>query len=209
MSLRALAKQSLKIKKALKRPERILPYFLLLLRKGRVRCIEKDGEVFYRYKGFLYPEYLKKGNAVSFILDKVRQYCHGKGIDMGAGKWPLPGAILVRNEEQQNAYKLDFSDGSLDYVFSSHCLEHLNKWQDALSLWIRKIKTGGILFLYLPHKSMRLWNPGGPWVGDDHKWIPVYKVINKFLIDNGMEIIEYNSEKDRYHSFHIIAKKIR
>ena len=198
-----------KIKKAVKNPERMLPYLLLLLRKAQVRRIEKDGEVFYRYKRDLYPEYLKKGNAVSFILDKTKEFCSGKGIDIGAGEWPLSGAIPVRNEGQQNAYKLNFLDGSLDYVFSSHCLEHLDRWQDALRLWIRKLKTNGVLFLYLPHKSMRLWHPGGPWVGDDHKWIPIYKVINKFLIDTGMEIVEYNPEKDRYYSFHIIAKKIR
>ena len=185
-----------------------IPYLLLLFKKIQVKRIEKNGEIFYKYKQHLYPEYLKKGNAASFILDKAKKFCAGKGIDIGAGEWPLPGAIPVRNEEQQNAYKLNFLDNSLDYVFSSHCLEHLDKWQDALKLWIRKLKTNGILFLYLPHKSMRLWNPWGPWVGDDHKWIPDYKVINEFLIDNNMEIIEYNPRKDTYYSFHIIAKKI-
>jgi len=93
---------------------------------------------------------------------------------------------------------INFADESLDFVFSSHCLEHLDKWQYALKLWIAKLRLNGILFLYLPHKSMRLWNPGGPWVGSNHKWIPSYQVINQFLIGHGMEILEYNPERDMF-----------
>ncbi|MHC4657758.1 MAG: methyltransferase domain-containing protein [Planctomycetota bacterium] len=180
------------------------------LRGKQEKEIEKNDEIFYSFKGELYPAYLNKGNAVAFIVDKAKPYCRGKGIDVGAGHWPLPGAIPIQNEEHQNAYKLgNFADSSLDFVFSSHCLEHLDKWQDALKLWIGKLRVKGILFLYLPHKSMRLWKPGGPWVGSNHKWIPSYQVINQFLIGHGMEILEYNPEKDAFWSFHIIAERIK
>lgn len=173
-----------------------------------VERIEKSGTVFYKYKGDLYPEYLNKGNAVSFIIEKAQQYCRGRGIDVGADKWPLPGATVIQKEIHQNAYKLDrFPDGSLDYVFSSHTLEHLEKWQDALELWIGKLRLNGILFLYLPHQSMRLWEPGGPWVGDAHKWSPTCKKVTDFLISKGLQIIEYNSGRDVFWSFHIIARK--
>jgi len=199
----------LEIKEVVKNPNLILQYFLVLVKKIQVKRVEKNGHVFYKYKRDFYPEYLNKGNACSFILDKAKHYCQGKGIDVGADIWPLPGAIPILNKENQNAYKLDnFLDCSLDYVFSSHCLEHLVKWEEALSLWIRKLKINGILFLYLPHKSMRLWNPGGPWVGLEHKWIPTFEVINKFLMNNGMVLIEHNSDKDAYWSFHIVAKRV-
>ena len=169
----------------------------------------KNGQIFHKYRGVYYPDYLNKGNASSFISSKAKEYCNGRGIDIGADKWPQPGAIAILNETSQNAYKLDnFADNSLDYVFSSHCLEHLDNWQDALSLWISKIKPDGILFLYLPHKTMRLWNRGEPWVGFDHKWIPEAEIVNSFLVKNGMKIIEYNPDKDNYWSFHIVAKKI-
>ena len=175
----------------------------------QIHRIEKDGKVFYKYKGDMYPEYLIKGNAISFIIDKAKKYCKGKGIDIGAGIYPFPGAITIENDKHQNAYKLDnFSDGSLDYIFSSHCIEHLDKWQDALKLWIRKLKSNGIFVLYLPHESMRLWNPGSPWIFYAHKWKPTYEIINEFLIENGMEIIEYNTKKDKYWSFHIVARKV-
>lgn len=186
----------------------LLSRFLIWLKRHQVGRIKKNGKIFYKYKGELYPEYLNKGDATSFISDKAKEHCKGRGIDIGADRWPLPGAIPIQNEEGQNAYKLDnFLDGSLDYVFSSHCLEHLDRWEDALRLWIRKLKIDGVLFLYLPHKMMSLWNPHCPWVGSGHKWVPTYETINKFLANNGMGIIEYNPGKDRYWSFHIIAKK--
>ena len=156
----------LKIKKAIKNPRQIMPYFILLLNQHQVKRVKINGEIFYKYKGDFYPEYLNKGNAASAILDNAKSYCKGKGVDVGADKWPFPGATPIQNEEHQNAYKLDrFSGNSLDYVFSSHCLEHLEKWQDALDVWIKKLKMNGVLFLYLPHKSMLLWNPGGTGIG--------------------------------------------
>ena len=199
----------LKIKEAVKNPKLFLQYYLVLVKKLQVKRVKKQGQLFYKYKGYLYPEYLNKGNACLFILNEAKHYCQGKGIDVGADNWPLSGAIPILNKDNQNAHKLDnFSDCSLDYVFSSHCLEHLERWEEALKLWISKIKINGILFLYLPHKSMQLWNPGSPWVGLSHKWIPTFEIINKFLIDSGMKIIKYNPEKDKYWSFHIIAQKI-
>ena len=180
----------------------------LSIKKTNIAKVKINDEYFYKYKGQLYPEYLNKGNACQYISSKALIYCKGTGLDIGADKWPLFGSIPIRNDLHLNAHKLDkFKDKSLDYIFSSHCLEHLSNWQDALILWISKLKENGILFLYLPHKSMKLWNPMEPWVGDDHKWIPTHKIIASFLIQHGMEIIEYNSDRDEYWSFHIVAKK--
>lgn len=155
-----------------------------------------------------YPDYLAHGNAAQFIQDKALQYCHGKGLDIGGGKWPLAGAIVVDDGQDMNAYNLSsVADNSLDYVFSSHCLEHLARWEDALALWIRKIKAGGILFLYLPHASMKMWQPGGPWVRDNHVWAPTAGKLIPILERNGMKILDYNPDKDHAWSFHIVAIK--
>jgi SAM-dependent methyltransferase len=194
--------------KALAWPQSLLFYFLKQCRKLGIRKKIINGQLFYGYKGELFPEYLNTGNAAASIFKKARQYCHGKGIDVGADKWPYPGAVPIQNEEKRNAYALDdFADESLDFVFSSHCLEHLVNWQAALKLWIKKIKPAGTLFLYLPHESMLLWRPHHPWAGDKHKWVPTYEVVNDFLEKNGMKVIEYNDSKDTYWSFHIAAKK--
>lgn len=168
-----------------------------------------SGDVYFKFRGDLYPEVLKGGNAAAFICETAKFFCHGKGLDIGPGKWPLKGAIPVENEEDQNAYNLGrFEDYSLDFVFSSHCLEHLKRWEDALSTWIRKLKAGGILFLYLPHESMKMWRPGGPWARHHHVWIPTVRMINPFLKQNGMDIVEYNPGKDDAWGFHIVAKKL-
>lgn len=194
--------------KIIKDPEKLLLYLAVKLRSMQVKKIYQNGKLFHRYKGELFPDYLNHGNASSFILEKAQRYCQGKGIDIGAGNWPFPGAIPIQDEEHQNAYKLNqFEDNSLDYVFSSHCLEHLEYWEKALVLWSSKIKYGGILFLYLPHESMKLWNPGAPWVGYAHKWQPRYEILVPFLKGIYLEIIEFNPLKDDYWSFHIVAQK--
>ena len=54
---------------------------------------------------------------------------------------------------------------------------------------------------------MRLWEPGGPWVEDEHKWAPNYKILNNYLKSKKLLIIDYNKFRDDYYSFHIIAKK--
>lgn len=195
--------------KAIKHPEKIIPYVILRINQLQVFEILVDGALFHRYKGKRYPDYLNHGNACKFIAQKALTYCKGMGIDIGADKWPLPGAIPIHDEPQRNAYKLDsFADNSLDYVFSSHCLEHLDNWHEALSLWISKLKIGGVLFLYLPHKAMKLWNPGAPWVGNAHKWKPQHEILVPFLSERAMEIIEYNPSIDKYWSFHIVAKRV-
>jgi len=76
-----------------------------------------------------------------------------------------------------------------------------------LELWIRKLKPGGKLYLYLPHESMMLWRRGGPWVGLGHKWRPTHEVLIPFLEHHGMRPIEFNSSRDSYWSFHIVASR--
>ncbi len=119
---------------------------------------------------------------------------------------PLNSKKKSRGDDEWDAYNLP--DGKYDYIFSSHTLEHLDRWQEALSLWISKLRINGIVFLYLPHESMRLWEPGGPWVGDAHKWVPTCNIITAFLANKGLQIIESNSGRDVFWSFHIVAKKI-
>ena len=199
-----------KIKKGIRHPEKIIPFIAYRIRRLFVKKLEIDGKLYYKYKGEMYPDYLSYGNACQFIAEKALTYCKGKGIDVGADIWPLPGAIPIQDAPDTNAYNLNiFEDSSLDYVFSSHCLEHLDRWQEALSLWITKLKLDGILFLYLPHESMKLWNPWGPWVGGGHKWQPTIEVLLPFLQEHGMKIIEYNSGHDTYWSFHIVCKRIK
>lgn len=174
---------------------------------GCTRTI-KNGKVYFTYKGKTYPSSVAFGNAVDHISDYALRFCKGKGLDIGSKTWPLKGAFPIDNNTNINAYKLDkFENNSLDFIFSSHCLEHLHDWRKALILWIRKLNLNGILFLYLPHHSMTLWEPGSPWVKDDHVWQPKKDIIVSFLKENNMLIEEAIEGPDDYFSFYIIAKK--
>lgn len=111
----------------------------------------------FEYRGALYPEYVKTGNACRFITPTAMEFCKGYGVDVGAGPWPFPGAIPVELRDGGDAMNLP--EGPFDYVFSSHCLEHLANPVAALEHWIGKLKSGGALFVYLPHPDMVYWRP--------------------------------------------------
>jgi SAM-dependent methyltransferase len=163
----------------------------------------------WRYRGRFYPDYLTVGGASQAITQVALKYCQGSGLDVGAGFWPLSGSRAVDLERGpgKGFCIADFQDGSLDYIFSSHCLEHIDQWKYALTEWLRKIKTGGILFLYLPHPDCEIWHPGSPFVGTGHKWIPTPVVVKQALLDLKCTIIDADDGPDTMCSFYICCRK--
>jgi SAM-dependent methyltransferase len=125
-------------------------------------------EMVFFYRGKLYPSILKKWGMSKYIYPIAADFCHGMGVDVGAGKDPFPGAIPIdiALKDGHSAMNLPVKDGELDYVFSSHCLEHVDDFVGALEHWIRKLKNGGRLFLYLPAWECEYWRP---WNNRKHK----------------------------------------
>lgn len=111
----------------------------------------------FEYRGQTYPEYLRAGNAAQFITPVAKHFCRGRGVDVGGGKWPLEGAEVVDLQNGSDAQRLPGWD--YDFVFSSHCLEHLVNPVQALEHWRDRLKSGGVLLLYLPHPDMTYWRP--------------------------------------------------
>lgn len=163
----------------------------------------------WSYKGKFYPDYLTVGAASHAIFREAVKLCRGAGIDVGAGLWPLPGAIPVDAWRGPGVGRVvsDFADDSLDYVFSSHCLEHVEGWREALGEWLKKLKEGGIIFLYLPHPDCAIWHPGSPLVGDGHKWIPTPELIKQRLHELGCEIVQFDDGPDAMQSFYVCGRK--
>jgi SAM-dependent methyltransferase len=163
------------------------------------------------YEGKFYPDYLTVGGAGFAIFEKALKYCQGRGIDVGAGFWPLPGSIPVDSDRGPGLRHSmsDFGSGTLDYVFSSHCLEHIENWQEALAEWITKLKPGGKIFLYLPHPECAIWRPGSPFVGDNHKWKPTAGVIRQALEELDCDILEFYEGPDMMQSFFVCGTKRR
>lgn len=118
------------------------------------------------------------------IVWEVAPFLRGRGIDIGAGDFKiLPHAISVDNcHHSQFGLQIRpdvyvdtaedltvFGSQSMDFVYSSHLLEHMIDPQKTLKEWWRLVKPGGYLILYLPHEDYY------PKVGEDganpdHKW---------------------------------------
>lgn len=161
------------------------------------------------YQGRFYPDYLTAGGASYAIFRIALQHCAGTGVDVGSGHWPLPGAIPLdahRGPGKTRSIR-EFGDGSLDYVFSSHCLEHIAAWREELALWIAKLKPGGVLFLYLPHPDCGLWQPGSPMVGDGHLWSPTPETMRTAFAQLGLKELACDPGPDAMQSFYICARK--
>jgi len=153
----------------------------------------------FEYKGGFYPDYIKHGNACQYIAPIALQFCKGRGIDVGAGKWPLHRAIPVDLADGGDALALP--EGSFDYVFSSHCLEHLPNPVAALEHWKTRIKPGGVLFLYLPHPDMEYWLPQNNRK-HLHSWFPAD--MQRLVADLGFTDV-IHSERDLAWSFAVVG----
>ena len=178
-----------------------LRYFLMEQIRFRASV---DNYASYRAQR-LYPDYLKVGAAIEAVRPLAEKYCKGRGVDVGAGRWPLAIAREVENCADENAYRIREPDESLDFVFSSHTLEHLEHPWDAIHEWIRVLKPGGVLFLYLPHPACEMWRPERLRF---HKWSPDPVSLEKKLISEfGLQILYVSYLPDAYFSFVVIARK--
>lgn len=156
------------------------------------------------YKGNKYPAFQTRGNASQFAIPYAKEVCNGVGVDIGCNRidWAFPGSHPV--DPVLNEYDaINFPYDNLDYVFSSHCLEHLNNWVDVLDYWTSKLKTGGVLFLYLPDYSQVYWRP---WNNRKHVNIFTPEIIRDYMIDRGYTNV-FNSGVDLYNGFMIFGEK--
>jgi len=112
------------------------------------------------YNGEKYPAYVQSGNAQRFIYPFAREFCKGRGLDIGGRKgWSFIGARIINTETPDEYEAMNLPGSNWDFIFSSHTLEHLDSPLNALVYWRTKLRIGGVLFLYLPHSSMEMWRP--------------------------------------------------
>lgn len=106
------------------------------------------------HKGKKYPALQASGFAARFAFAFAKEYCKGSGYDIGYCKeeWKLEGAIPIDMTDENEFHALHLPTEEVDYIFSSHMLEHYQgRWQDVLEYWLTKLRNGGIIFLYLPN----------------------------------------------------------
>ena len=83
----------------------------------------------------------------------------------------VPQAIGVDlNYPGYDGRTLPFGDSTQDAVFSSHCLEHIDDYKNALREWYRVLKVGGFMIVIVPHKFLYEKRAGLPSnFNRDHK----------------------------------------
>ena len=110
----------------------------------------------------------------------LRRYFVGAGIDIGGKPDPLclyqeffPRMDHVKTwdlEDGDAQYLAGIKDSSLDFVHSSHCLEHLHDPYEGLKNWLRVIKPGGYLIITIPDEDLYEQGQFPSTFNHDHKW---------------------------------------
>lgn len=171
------------------------------------------------------PKKYTAGAEVDKCRNRLKKYCVGDGLDIGCGgvntdmrfyqeNKIVPTAIgvdLARTNLIGKADKLSwFTEECLDYVFSSHLLEHLPSPDKALKEWFRLLKSGGHLVMYLPLEGFYP-SVGKVGANPDHKHNlnPQYILtwLRKGSLSFDILLIEERVDEDEY-SFDFVVKKI-
>lgn len=146
------------------------------------------------------------------------RYFVGDGIDIGAGQAPLWNQRgdwwLMRS-----CRAWDLVDGdaqlmegvapeSFDFVYSSHCLEHLVDPAAALARWWAILKPGGHLVLLVPDEDLYEQGQWPSTFNSDHKhtftiakrvsWSPVSRNVGYLLMVLDGEILKMERIEEGY-----------
>ncbi|TGY90309.1 SAM-dependent methyltransferase [Marinicauda algicola] len=103
---------------------------------------------------------LRRSNDKKFAC----KYLVGDGVDIGGEPDPLalyrtvfPLITSVKTWDLGDGdaqFMAGVEDGRYDFVFSSHCLEHLRDPFEGLKNWLRVVKPGGHIVFMIPEEDM-------------------------------------------------------
>lgn len=158
--------------------------------------------------------------------ESLAPFCIGNGLDIGYGGDPiLPKSICLDLPNAYANYKnypqhlhgdaqnlLWFRDNVLDYVYSSHVLEDFRDTEEVLSEWLRVVKPGGVLVLFLPdEQTYREYckslgkPPNVHHIHEDFSLDYMKRILNEL---NDVEIIHEKFPSNIY-SFELVIKKTK
>jgi SAM-dependent methyltransferase len=107
------------------------------------------------------------------------RYFVGHGLDIGGGKdslalfvelFPMIKGVVNYDRPQGDAQLLsNINDAAFDFVYSSHCLEHMRDPYESLSNWIRVVRPGGHLIVTVPDEDLYEQGVWPSTFNPDHK----------------------------------------
>ncbi len=109
------------------------------------------------------PTEAGKAFAIRLLDGFFARYCRGEVVlDIGFTGYAnpdertsLPGATGVDlNYPGYDGLHLPWPDNSVDCVFSSHCLEHIQFYQEVIRDWHRVVKAGGFIVCIVPSRDL-------------------------------------------------------
>jgi len=110
----------------------------------------------------------------------VTRYFVGNGIDIGCGPDPVsqyaeqfPLMQQVKNWDMPDGdaqYLASITDESVNFVHSSHCLEHMRDPEIAMQNWLRVLKPGGHMIITIPDEDLYEQGKFPSTLNSDHKW---------------------------------------
>lgn len=162
------------------------------------------------FKGKTYPKFQSTGNAARFCMAYAKELLKGDVIlDIGYGQedWKFPGAIGIDKKDNSEFDAMNLPPLQVDGIFSSHLLEHLERPFDALDIWTNKLKSSGVIVLYLPAPTQEYWLPFST-CNPKHLSSFTPEVIRKYFEFSGKYKKIFVSGIDAYDSFLTFAEKI-
>ena len=107
--------------------------------------------------------YEKKELIGDFVFDESK-----RGVDFGGARGPISLLVDVcdwleydifgRSVRYNNLSEIE--NDSLDYIWTSHTLEHIKNIEEILVEMRDKMKKGGVLLCHLPAHTCKRWNAG-------------------------------------------------
>ena len=160
---------------------------------------------FVNYRGEKYPNFQTMGNASQFAIPFAKYFCKGFGYDIGCMRkeWSFPGSFPIDLSFDDEWEANNLPPQIPNYIFSSHCLEHVDDWVSTMDYWYSRLQEESVLFLYLPDFSQKYWRP---WNNRKHKHVLMPEIINDYMFDKGYKNI-FLSGIDLNNSFIAVGEK--
>jgi SAM-dependent methyltransferase len=136
----------------------------------------------------------------------------GDGIDIGCADCPILSSVKCFDQKDGDANHITkYINKQFDFVYSSHCLEHMNNPRQVILEWWKLVKIGGYIFFTVPDEDLYEQGVFPSRFNPDHKhtftisknksWSPVSINVNDLAksLPGGeiLSIIQQNNGYDK------------